>query len=392
MSVAAPLPLPREAELTEVWQDQRFPRQVLAAAEGGPLRVIYRGRRNGGAGPDFLDAYIATPRALWRGDIELHVRSSDFRRHGHHQDPAYDGVILHVVFWDDEAGGVPLSNGGRALTLELGPWLERQGGLAAWLRGPPLWQEPCTSVVPRLGAEEVSRTLERLGLLRLRQKADAMRRALAGEEPEQLLYAALLEVLGYSRNREPFRRLAGLLPWADLRTRLLTVASGERAALALTLLRQAADNPELRWRTAGLRPGNQPQRRLVGAAVLLTVCAEDGLLATLQAAAVAGQQSLLTALSAPPAIGGSRATELALNAYLPLALALAEGAGSRREVRAVESLFAALPRQSRYGETSHLDRALGPHGVRIDARRQQGFLYLQRHYCSQGGCGRCPLS
>lgn len=389
---ALPIALPREADLAEVWQGQRFPREALAEAEGGPLRVVYRGRRNGGPGPDFLDAYIATPRALRRGDIELHVRSSDFRRHGHHLDPAYDGLALHVVYRDDEPGGVLLSSGVRVLTLELGPWLEGEGGLSAWLRGPPLWQEPCNTAVARMGRPEVEGTLERMGTMRLRQKADACRRALAGANPEQLLYSGLLEVLGYSRNREPFRRLADLLPWTGLRARLLDVPVAQRPLLARVLLTEAAADPSLRWRISGLRPANRPQARLEGAAFLLARWAETGLVASLNSAVAAGPSALLTALSAPPAIGRSRAGELAVNAVLPLLLTLAEASRSRREVRAIEGVFVALPRAARYGETAHLDAALGPHGMRIDARRQQAFLYLQKRYCSQGGCGRCPLS
>ena len=61
------------------------------------------GRRNGGAGPDFLDASVDVEgRGLLRGDVEIHVRARDWMSHGHHRDPAYNGVVLHVV-WDADS-------------------------------------------------------------------------------------------------------------------------------------------------------------------------------------------------------------------------------------------------------------------------------------------------
>jgi len=88
-----------EADLSVVWEGQLLARRSLRTEDGEPLRVIYRGLpAGGGAGPDFRDAVVATPEGPRRGDVELHVRASDFRRHGHHENPAYDGVVLHVVF------------------------------------------------------------------------------------------------------------------------------------------------------------------------------------------------------------------------------------------------------------------------------------------------------
>src|SRR5439155_356117 len=85
-----------QEELARLWRDQTFPPEALVTGRGEKLRVIYRGRLGGGTGPDFLDALIAAPGGLLQGDVELHVRSSDFQRHGHQRDPAYAGVVLHV--------------------------------------------------------------------------------------------------------------------------------------------------------------------------------------------------------------------------------------------------------------------------------------------------------
>ena len=72
---------------------------------------------------------------------------------------------------------------------------------------------------------------------------------------------------------------------------------------------------------------------------------------------------------------------------LPFAAARA---GSVEEESHVREVYGALPLPLRYGAVRHLHRALAP--VRPSARRQQGMLYLLKQYCTQGGCGRCPLS
>ena len=80
-----PYPALSERDLSRLWEGQRFPREALRTREGVWLRVVYRGRPVRGPGPDFRDAIIAAPEGLLQGDVELHVRSGDFRRHGHRQ-------------------------------------------------------------------------------------------------------------------------------------------------------------------------------------------------------------------------------------------------------------------------------------------------------------------
>ena len=148
-----------------------------------------------------------------------------------------------------------------------------------------------------------------------------------------------------------------------------------------------------------MRPGNRPQRRLAGAARLASRYAEMGLVVGLTAAvcdaAAEGSGALTNALRVREGrealIGDSRAAEMAVNVVLPFALAW----GDPLLGRAAAALYRRYPRPSRYGVTGHLDSALrvgSEDGIAIDARRQQGMVYLYRNYCSRGGCGRCLLS
>src|SRR3990170_4688636 len=146
-----------EAMLARLWAGQRFPAAALVTGEGVRLRVLHPGLPGRGAGPDFRDAIIAAPGRLLRGDVELHQRSSDFRAHGHHRDPRYDRLVLHVVFADDTTEATRVSAGAKRVpVVSLASWLEaRARELAGWLASPSLWREPCHDAIARLGNKRV---------------------------------------------------------------------------------------------------------------------------------------------------------------------------------------------------------------------------------------------
>ena len=380
-----------EADLVHLWEGQRFPREALLTTAGVPLRAVYRGRRNGGAGPDFRDAIIASSHELLQGDIELHVRSSDFRRHGHHLDSAYDGLALHLVFHHDGVGDTELACGRRVPVVALGDWASgRAREIRQWLESPALWQEPCRSAVARLGAEAVSAALDRLGDMRFRGRTAALAARVREAGANQTLWEAMMESLGYGGRREAMRALAAGVPWGYMSGALAGVPSAGRADAAGVLLRatMAAAQPAADARAKGApreRPGNTLEVRLGGAAALAARFAPRGPWECLRVPVQSGQMGpLLGWLMVTGAIGRHRAIETAANAVLPCAAA----AGLEAQA---EALFRRLPLPARYGAVRHLHSALGG-AVSPNMRRQQGMLYLLRAHCSQGGCGRCVLS
>lgn len=92
----------KEDFLHYVWQYQAFAKDQLATSQGDPIRILSVGLHNYDAGPDFSSAKIQIGNVLWSGAVEIHIKASDWKRHRHHLDAAYDNVILHVV-WEYDA-------------------------------------------------------------------------------------------------------------------------------------------------------------------------------------------------------------------------------------------------------------------------------------------------
>ena len=92
--------LMREEFLYYIWEN-RLTDKDLKTTEGESVEVVATGYRNTDSGPDFLEARIQIGDKLWAGHVEIHVKSSDWNRHGHQNDKAYKNVILHVVYEND---------------------------------------------------------------------------------------------------------------------------------------------------------------------------------------------------------------------------------------------------------------------------------------------------
>ncbi len=87
--------------LNFIWKYRLFDMSGLTTESGEQLKIINTGTYNTNAGPDFSNVRILINETLWVGNAEIHIRSSDWNRHGHQNDPAYNNVILHVVYYDD---------------------------------------------------------------------------------------------------------------------------------------------------------------------------------------------------------------------------------------------------------------------------------------------------
>jgi hypothetical protein len=91
-----------EKLLQFIWQFRYFRADVLLTTQGDILKILYQGQLNTNQGPDFMEGIIYLNHTQWAGNIELHVLSSDWYKHGHQSDQRYLNIILHVVWIDDK--------------------------------------------------------------------------------------------------------------------------------------------------------------------------------------------------------------------------------------------------------------------------------------------------
>ena len=393
-----------ERLLWKLWK-RRAARQVeFRTGEGTRIRVLYPGRTGTAAGPDFRDALLDVEGVgLVRGDVEIHRRQHDWDAHGHGDDPNYSGVVIHGVL-DAGTAETPLHSGASAPVVSLSDLSAGQGD-AEEADGDDctvareLWDLLSLRGYARPGnADEAAALLDRAGEERFRRKAAALGRFAAEQGPEQTLYEALLEGLGYRHNQQPFVKLAQAAPVAALRRAALPVLLQQRSMVLqhwLLTVSGLADKAPLvsarlpagigpamerrEWHLFRVRPANHPAVRIGGAAELVARHLERGLAVSLADAAKSPRQ-LVAALSvegrdggAAP-IGTARARDLAVNAVLPLLHSVDRGSHSPY----LETCHR-FPKLQGNEVLREMEEQLLPGDWRpvIDsARRQQGLLHL----------------
>jgi len=431
---------PGELEIQALWFEQLY-QPVLATDDGRKVEIIQPGFWSHAGGPDFTRVAVRFEPGDQRaeevtvGNVEIHLRPGDWNAHGHHTDAAYNETILHVV-WDLASAKAffPATESFRRVPqVELksqivAPWPELQPLCASILQNPLPDAVPgrCSPELARLPAGAITEILRAAGLFRLQQKARRWfwRGKIAG--PEQALFEALAEALGFHANQVPMRLVAQRLPWKMLRAldpasrhaHLFGLAGflpGEstaklaaeprgwlrelweiwwkaRGALDYALL------PRSQWKLAGLRPLNRPERRLAALAHLVPHI--RGLLGAMKARDADRFAKVLldvrdpfweshatltgTPLRAPcRLIGEERVQDILINIFWPM-ISLEEPEAA---VLGLGEIRAAPNSKARTASQRLLLAALPPKHAR-EALVQQGLLQIFRDYCSTD-CSKC---
>ena len=200
----------REEFLYYIWEN-RLTDKDLKTMEGESVEVVATGYRNTDSGPDFLEAKIQIGDKLWAGHVEIHVKSSDWNRHGHQNDKAYKNVILHVVYENDlQVNDIP--------TLELkGHFDESLFAQYQKLIASKTWI-PCEKSIAQVPVFTSLSWLDRMAVERLESKSGAVTKLLEDNQFdwEDALYKLLMRYFGLKVNNEAFEYLANILPFKTL--------------------------------------------------------------------------------------------------------------------------------------------------------------------------------
>lgn len=206
----------KEEFLHYVWQWRRFDSTDLHTTDFEAIQILTPGQLSPHAGPDFFNARVRVGDTEWAGNVEIHINASDWYRHGHEADPAYDNVILHVVWLADAE--LHRSTGERVPCLELRQRVPPDL-IQAWRRLMDTPRDiPCAEQFLHTPPIVQLNWLDRLLVERLEQKTTALEALLADSRQhwEEVFYFSLARSFGLAINAEPFEALARSLPLSIL--------------------------------------------------------------------------------------------------------------------------------------------------------------------------------
>jgi hypothetical protein len=386
---------PYESEIVRRWWTLA-PGSVLPLGDGRLVRVTFPGHPGGSMGPDVQDAVLCFSSSLcpiedraWQsgppekqvgGDVEFHIRASDWEVHKHHTDPRYNNVILHVVLMCDRAGPTRRQDGQNVPVcslhdLPLAPF-------DAYL--PPVEMDalslradwPCHRVRQRLSATEYDKLLMQAGLLRFEQKMHAfveqLHRAASIDEHslyDTCLIPALAEGLGYGRDRAFFR------------------------AVGLRLLGRIQSVPEPLGRTSQPSPLDAARLRVLSR--LVTQWRASGVWMTLLAKITPTDTSvpLQSLRDAFCALGLSlaRADILICNVILPFAAAVALLEHDTQLCERAQAIYMQHPGLSSNCITRRMSAQLLLPEEPDGSCRQQGLHYIYQQTCREKHCEDCLI-
>lgn len=201
----------KENLLQFVWKHRLFDTRKLRTNDGSAVIVLNPGVSNSDAGPDFFNARVRIGKTEWAGNVEVHQRASDWYRHRHHEDAAYDNVVLHVVKEDDRA---TVNSEGRvvpSLILRYPEYLEKNYRDLLSAKG---WIA-CQEQFKRFDLLTLQIWFHALMVERLQQKTAGIIQRLGQNQHDwnETFYQFLSRNFGFKTNALPFELLAAALPF-----------------------------------------------------------------------------------------------------------------------------------------------------------------------------------
>ena len=207
----------QEDFLHYVWKHKAFINSSLKTTNGEDIVVKQIGQHNYNAGPDFFNAQLSIDSQLWAGNVEIHIKSSDWYVHSHETDKAYDNVILHVV-WEHDTEIFRKDNS-QIPTLELKHYVDEAllGNYQRLIQSKS-WIN-CESDFSEVDYFLLNNWLERLFIERLERKSKDISKLLqqSNNDWEAVLFKMLLKNFGLKINSESFFSLANSVDYSIIR-------------------------------------------------------------------------------------------------------------------------------------------------------------------------------
>ena len=208
----------QEDYLHYLWEFQKWQISGLFTTGGFPVTILSPGMHNHLSGPDFFNSRLVIGEQEWAGNVEIHLRSSDWYRHGHDSDPAYDNVILHVVWQHDseiyrkDRSTIPVVELQQVVSNKaLGQYENLVSASNRWIN--------CENDFHALDPFLLDNWLERMYIERLEVKADFIFSFLkrSSGDWEEVLFKLLAKNFGLNVNGDSFLSVAESIPFSVIR-------------------------------------------------------------------------------------------------------------------------------------------------------------------------------
>lgn len=409
-----------------IWQHRLWPQADMRTVDGKPVSVIDPGTLNTNSGPDFFNAKISIDGHMWAGDVEIHVRASDWHRHGHDNDRAYDSVILHVVDRDDSVVRRPDGEPIPQMLMPCAPDFHLSYGRLVDRAALDL---PCASFICDIPPIYLTDWMSTLAYERLYGKTDRIERLLERFKGdwESVCYVTMARCLGFGVNGDPFERLALSLPLiiigkhADSPLSVEAMLFGQSGLLDgiapesndyVDSLRREYEflshkfdlhRPQsLGWKMSRMRPGNFPHRRIATLAAMLS----GGFRMMNRMLHISDMEQASEVLSpqltdywkshsnfeaasrqSGQALGATSVAGLVINAVVPLQMAY----GMTHDDTDLTDRAVALL-HSVAAERNSIVEMFARKGIKArDAFTSQALIQLRREYCEARKCLYCRI-
>lgn len=415
-----------------VWGHRLWPSERMSTTDGRRITVLDPGRLNTDAGPDFFNAKVKIDGNTWAGNIEIHVKASDWHRHGHDGDPAYDNVILHVVDTSDTLIRRPDGSAIPQLQMCCAPDLNRHYSNLISLAPSDI---ACRSTIAATERVFLRDWLDSLAMERLYEKTDRVEQWAQrfNGDWEQAAFITIARALGSGINGEIFERLAASVPLRMVARHNDSVMMTEAILFGQSgLLDQAPQNdyteilrreyrflcakfslsrPQgMMWKMARMRPASFPHRRIALLASVLhrstrfmwrisEVMRDDSpiecferLFALPPEGFWADHYTFSENTASNPstrtcAVGKQTLNTLLINAVIPISYAYALHSGDTAMADRSLELLHTVP-----AESNTIVRGFTDAGIPCeDAADSQALIQLRRSYCEQRKCLYCRI-
>ena len=382
-----------------VWQQKMF--QSILTLDNAEIEIINPGLRNLDAGPDFFNAKIRINDTLWAGNVEMHVRASDWFRHHHHDDRAYDSVILHIVLQADAV--IRLHDGEMVKTVVMKipqDVMEKYEKLTN--RGQIIFSaincRKHLNAVPSLILHDWQTSL---AIQRMMNKVGRVKDIIDNKQKSwpEAFYVLLCRSLGTGINSDSCERLARSLPYVYLQKHADNIRQLEAMLLGQgNLIEDETTRSEYEflrakfnlrpigncaWKHSKIRPVSSPRSRLKALSIIIN--RQPNLFSKILECQ--DVKSLTKLLYVPNLLGASTIGSIIINSVIPTIMAYGQWQEDLDLCERSIDMLEALPSEA----NRYMEQWISCGIPLRSALESQAMLQLYKEYCEPHRCLKCRI-